>query len=262
VSTDQLTRSSRPQRPRMDPRVAARRAEVSRARGRRRGWMVIVALLVVLVCVGAWFLAHSSLFSARAVTVEGSTHTPFPVVLRAAGLSTHPPLVNVDTGAAAAAVERLAWVRSATVTRHWPDGVTVAIVERVPVATVQEPGGAWALLDSTGHVLATEGDPPQGLVHLSAKGTIPAAGGTFGAAVAAAHVAATLPVAFKAQVAGIQAGSGVTLTLTSPLTVQLGSTSDLAAKYEDVAAILAGAQLHAGDTIDVSVPASPTVTGP
>ena len=48
----------------------------------------------------------------------------------------------------------------------------------------------------------------------------------------------------------------MTLTLTTPVTVDLGPASQLGAKYEDVAAVLAGATLHAGDVIDVSVPGS------
>jgi hypothetical protein len=35
---------------------------------------------------------------------------------------------------------------------------------------------------------------------------------------------------------------------------------ELTAKYEDVSSILAGATLHNGDVIDVSVPDAPTVT--
>ena len=49
--------------------------------------------------------------------------------------------------------------------------------------------------------------------------------------------------------------------MSSPVTVDLGTASQLQAKYEDVAAILAGATLHAGRVIDVSVPDSPVVTG-
>ena len=47
------------------------------------------------------------------------------------------------------------------------------------------------------------------------------------------------------------------MRLTTPVTVDLGSTAQLPAKYEDVAALLAGATLTSGDVIDVSVPESP-----
>jgi hypothetical protein len=47
--------------------------------------------------------------------------------------------------------------------------------------------------------------------------------------------------------------------MTTPVVVDIGSTSQLSAKYEDVSSILAGATLHDGDVIDVSVPDAPTV---
>jgi hypothetical protein len=48
--------------------------------------------------------------------------------------------------------------------------------------------------------------------------------------------------------------------MTTPILVDLGSDSQLSAKYEDVSSILAAATLHNGDVIDVSIPKAPTVT--
>jgi hypothetical protein len=59
-----------------------------------------------------------------------------------------------------------------------------------------------------------------------------------------------------------QSPQELTLQLTSPVTVDLGSTVQLRQKFEDVAAILAGASLHTGDVIDVSAPRAPVVTAP
>ena len=47
--------------------------------------------------------------------------------------------------------------------------------------------------------------------------------------------------------------------MTSGLVVLLGTVSNLPAKYEDVAAIIANAPLRGAHTIDVTVPQSPTV---
>ena len=46
------------------------------------------------------------------------------------------------------------------------------------------------------------------------------------------------------------------------LKLDIGDTTQLHAKYEDVSAALSGATLHDGDIIDVSVPGAMTVTGP
>lgn len=255
----------------MDPRIRQRRDEVTRGHGRRRRRVVVALLVVVALGVGSWFLLHGSLFSARVLRVVGSVHTPPATVLAAAGLSNHPPLVDVAPGVAAARVERLPWVATASVRREWPDGVVVTVHERVPVAVVARGpasgGGPWAEVDRTGRVLADVPAPPPHLVRLTTTGSapvVPAPGGDLGPSDRGAlTVAATLPPAFASQVTAVVAEQGGTvgLQLTTPVTVELGSTTQLHAKYEDVAAILAGASLTAGDRIDVSVPESPWVVG-
>ena len=58
----------------------------------------------------------------------------------------------------------------------------------------------------------------------------------------------------------VEPAGWVQLSLTTPVVVDVGAPSELTAKYEDVSSILAGATLHNGDVIDVSVPDAPTVT--
>lgn len=262
--------------PPVDPRIRARRTAVTRREGRRRLRLVLLVLAVVALAIGAWVLLHSKVLAARVVRVEGSVHTPAAEIVAVAGLAHDPPMIDVDPGAAAARLERLPWVATATVARHWPDGVVVTVVERRPVAVVATspaggtPGTApaggtapWALVDRTGRVLADVATPPAGLVHLVAPGTPGTPGTTLGASAAPGlRVAATLPPAFAAQVTTVQVGKGgvVALALTSPVTVDLGITSQLHQKYEDTAAVLAGAPLVSGDVIDVSVPDSPVVS--
>jgi hypothetical protein len=71
-----------------------------------------------------------------------------------------------------------------------------------------------------------------------------------------------LPVSFAAQVTAVtvEPAGWVQLALTTPILVNIGTATELAAKYEDVSSILAGATLHNGDVIDVSIPQAPTVT--
>ena len=80
-------------------------------------------------------------------------------------------------------------------------------------------------------------------------------------------MAATLPPSFRAQVTAVNvesatSGDWVQLTMTTPILVNIGNASQLTAKYEDVTTMLANVPLHDGDTIDVSVPGAPTVSGP
>ena len=137
----------------------------------------------------------------------GSVHTPAAEIVAVAGLSHDPPMLDVDPGAAAARLEQLPWVSTATVSRQWPDGVRITVVERTPVAAVHTapPAQPWALVDRTGRVLGDVAAPPAGLVQL----VVPVVPGLPGRDLAAAaapglRVAATLPRAFSAQVTQVE----------------------------------------------------------
>ena len=245
----------------IDPRIRARRAEVLRDEARRRLRVALWVLGLLLVAAGGWFALHSRLFAARVVTVVGATHTPASRIVAAAGLTDHPPLIDVGA-AAAAGVERLPWVAHATVSREWPDGVRITVEERAPAAAVQElAGSGWAVVSRSGKVLTAAAQAPPGLPRV--VGPVPpgAPGSTVRDLRAALVVATSLPRAFASQVTSVAEDRAreVTLQLTSGLHVYLGSTAQLAQKEEDVAAILRGAVLQAGSMIDVSAPATPVV---
>lgn len=261
---------SRPPRPRakVDPRISARRAEVTRQQGRRRLRVVGGLAAAALLAFGIWSVLHSSLFSASAVTVVGAAHETTAQIEAAAGLSGHPPLLDVNTAAAERGLERLPWVREALVTVHWPDGVRVAVAEQVPKLVMPLSGGQWAELAASGRVLAVVAARPPGLMELTGPQLAGKPGGTLGASDRLGlQVAATLPPSFRAQVTAVNvesatSGDWVQLTMTTPILVNIGNASQLTAKYEDVTTMLANVPLHDGDTIDVSVPGAPTVSGP
>lgn len=247
----------------VDPRILERRAEVVRHRTRRRRGVVVAILALAVLVVGGWVTAHSRLLSARVVTVSGAVHTPVADVVAAAGLSSRPPLIDVG-GAAVAGVEHLPWVATAEVSRRWPDGVRITVVERTPVAAVVEPKpqSGWALVDRTGRVLTRVAAVPAGLVTVSGASPPGPPGSTLTGAKGVLEVAASLPPALHGVVAGVtETGGAITLHLTSPVTVDLGSTVDLHQKFEDAAAVLAGATLPPGAEVDVTVPGEPAVRG-
>jgi cell division septal protein FtsQ len=247
----------------IDPRIRARRTAVVRAQGQRRLRLLVIGLAGVTVLVGAWFALHTALFSARSISVTGNAHESAAQVVAEAGLSSHPPLLDVDAGAAAARIDALPWVRSASVQVSWPDGVHIAVTEETPRYVAAVAGGHWALLSADGRVLGTAPARPPGLLLLTLP-QAPGAAGTVlsGKDAAGLAVASTLPTSFAAQVTGVtvEPQGWVQLAMTTPIVVDIGSTAELTAKYEDVSSILAGATLHVGDVIDVSVPDAPTVT--
>jgi hypothetical protein len=248
---------------RMDPRISARRMAVRKEQGRRRLVVLGVALGTVTLLVGGWFLVHTALFSARSVSVTGNVHETASQVIAQSGLGGHPPLLDVNAGATAARVERLPWVRSATVHVSWPDGVHIAVTEETPRFTVATTAGTWELLSNEGRVLGEAATRPPGLLLL----TVPEPPGEPGTTLAGKdgpglRVASSLPPSFAGQVTGVtvEPAGWVQLALTTPIVVDIGTAVELTAKYEDVSSILSGATLHNGDVIDVSVPDAPTVT--
>ena len=138
---------SRP-RPRIDPRIMARRIAVTRERGRSRLRYVVVCAALVVLAALALVVLHTGIFSARHLKVLGAVHTSQSTVLAVAGLTGHPPMMDVDAGLASKRLERLPWVEKATLEVNWPDSVTVVVTERVPVATLPAVGGGIALVDA------------------------------------------------------------------------------------------------------------------
>jgi cell division septal protein FtsQ len=249
----------------IDPRISARRNEVTRQLGRRRLRLAGIVVAVIALFFGVWSLLQSSVFSARAITVVGATHETAAQIESAGGLSTHPPLLDVNGGSASARIEQLPWVRSASVALHWPDGVRIVVTERVAQLVLSTAGGQWAVLDAGGRVLTDVATRPPGLIEVTGPQAPGAPGTTLGPSdQLGLRIAATLPASFRAQVTEVRVESAgfVQLAMTTPILVDLGDASQLQAKYEDVSAALAGATLHVGDIIDVSVPKAMTVTAP
>ncbi|MGA3147945.1 MAG: FtsQ-type POTRA domain-containing protein [Acidimicrobiales bacterium] len=258
------------ERPVIDPRIRQRRVAIQRSQGRRRLRWIGGTIAVLVLVTGVVGLLHTPLFSARVVSVSGvHPHTTDAAILAAAGLDHQPPLISVDPGATAERVEALPFIATAQVHRHWPDGVTVTVTERVPKVVVAGPGASWSVLDAYGRTLEVLPAQPPGLVvlavaiaggaaHPAAVGGTLGPGGSFGLI-----VCRTLPPAFSAQVVSVTeaANATVSLGLNSGITVLLGTDTDMQAKYEDVAAVIAHASLRGATTIDVTVPESPTVTG-
>jgi cell division protein FtsQ len=243
-----------------------RRAERGRSGLRRRLVRVLLVVLLGALVVAGWLVLHTSWFSARVVRVSGAPASLRAEVLEASGLERHPPLISLDPGRVSARVEAISWVGRATVQRQWPDGVTLHVTVRRPVGIVVRPGGGYAEVDGTGRVLADVPTRPPGLP-LVAEASRPAPPGGPGTWLAPAtrggvHVAATLPPALSGLVTTVvvQAGGAVELQLTVPVTVDLGTVTDLRTKYEAAASVLAGGSFAPGDMLDVSLPASPVVS--
>ncbi|MGA9077496.1 MAG: FtsQ-type POTRA domain-containing protein, partial [Acidimicrobiales bacterium] len=144
--------------------MTERRVAVAREAGRRRLRRTVVVIVVVAVAAGLYGLAHLPIVSARHVTVTGAVHTTRTEILAAGGLGGDPPLIDVNTVADAHAIERLPWIKSASVTVSFPSSVRVVVTERRPVAAVALGSGRVAVVDVTGRVLVDDPRRPAGIV--------------------------------------------------------------------------------------------------
>lgn len=116
-------------------------------------------------------LASWSGFGIDQVTLRGHRFTLDSDVFEALGLDQARSVVSFDIIAARQAVEELAWVEQAAITRVYPDQLLVEISERAPYALWQR-GDRYVIVDDEGRVLSGA-DPdtaPEGLLQIAGEG--------------------------------------------------------------------------------------------
>lgn len=228
------------------PRLAAKKAADRRdrlaTRVRRTSWVVAVVGPLVLV---AWLLLGSSLLAVRSVSVTGIHRLTAAQVLAAADVPLGRPLARLDTTAVARRVQRLDPVLRVSVTRTWPHGLHLAVVERVPVVAVTR-AGQLELLDGTGHDVALT--QTSDLLRLAVAHASPTDPSTRAALV----VLQSLPVAVRREVVSLAATSPeqVELVLSRGRRVVWGGVDGSAAKSSELAVLLR----LPGHVYDVSAP--------
>ncbi len=228
------------------PRLAARAVADRQARRsvwvRRTGWVSGTCLPPALV---GWLVLGSSVLGVQKVVVTGEHRLTAAQISAVVNVPYGTPLARVDTSAVARRVRALSAVAGATVTRSWPHGLKVTVVERVPVVAVAQ-GGTRLLLDTHGVAVATAKVVPAGVYPLAVPATDHAA------TVAALQVLRGLPMVLGHDLVSLTATSPeqVTLTLTHGRRVLWGGAEDGPAKALAVLALLK----MPGTVFDVSAP--------
>lgn len=251
------------ERPRMDPRLRARRVAVRRQEGRRRLrrlTVLLAATVVAALCIAA---TRSPLLDVDHVRIDGAHRTPADVIRAAARVRTGEPLVDVDPGAVRRRVAALPWVDRVDVRRQWPGTVRVDVVERRAAAVVAV-GDRSFLVDATGRLLEPVADAPASLVRIA--GVDAPSGSPAGASLpASAAPALTVLRALRPPLAG-QVGAvavtpaGVDLELRDGGVVRLGTPSDVEAPLLSAATVLGDVDRRCLAVLDVRVPDSPVLT--
>jgi cell division protein FtsQ len=94
-------------------------------------------------------------FAVQEIRVEGREKTAKDAILRAVGAERGTPILGVSPAEARARLETLAWVKTASVERLFPDTLHIRLIERTPLALWQRQGKLH-LIDRDGVVITTE----------------------------------------------------------------------------------------------------------
>lgn len=234
-------------------------SERSRKRFARRQWRrrwlawrrVLVAVLVLGGLVGGvWLVWFSETLAVTGVEVRGTRSLTEEEVRAAAAVPLGDPLVGVDLDRVESRVRALASVRTADVSRQWPDRVLVEVSERVPIAVV-ELGGELRAMDADGVVFHQYRRAPADLPRVEATTSIDAE-----ALRESARVISSLPDDLTARVHHVEVESvdQISLVLRDRRVVRWGSADDSAQKSEVLTALLS----RRAQEYDVSVPGRPT----
>jgi cell division protein FtsQ len=197
-------------------------------RTRRSPWRAVFFGLAGLGIVGvlAWALLGSRVLVVRSVQVSGTSRlVPASAVIAAADVPDGTPLLRVDTTAVERRVEAIRDVASATVSKSWPDGLSIAVRERVPVVAVPMSHG-YDLMDPTGVIVTWAAARPAGMPEYVTSLPGNALHGNADLA-AASSVLSGLPGWLSGSVSQIWAPEPgqVTLRLTSQVTIVWGDDS-------------------------------------
>lgn len=232
------------------------RRRFARRQWRRRwlAWRYVAAIVVLLGLVGGTVYAvyFSTWLSVQGVEVSGTRTVSEGVVRDAAQVPEGEPLATVDLNAIRARVESLAPIRSADVTRQWPDQVLVTVEERVPVAVVEIAGQVRGM-DDEGVLFRRYRAAPKDLPLVKAG-----ADADSETLREAATVVGSLPADLAADVRRLDVDSvdGIRLVLRDDREVVWGSADESDLKAEVLDRLLA----QEATTYDVSVPSRPTTS--
>lgn len=232
----------------------------TRRRFARRQWarrwlslryVLLVLAVVALVATSIWLVFFSTTLQVKRVQVVGNDLLSDGRIREVADVPLGEQLALVDLSRADARVGSLADVESVDVTRTWPDGVRIRVVERTAVAVV-ELAGRLRGLDADGVVFREYEAVPDGMPRVRPSGS---------AGTDALQEAATVVAALPKDLAGrvdhveVETVDQITLVMRDRREVLWGSAEESELKAEVVDKLLAAQR---APFYDVSVPGNPT----
>jgi cell division protein FtsQ len=194
-----------------------------------------------IVAAAVWVLFGSPLLVVRSVSVSGTHLVSRSEVVAASGVQLGTPLIRVNATRAAARIAAIPQVRSAQVTRSWPNRLVIVVRERTPELALPAYGGGYDLVDADGVVLQRVARRPADLPLYPTVAPEGALRGNPDLAAAAA-VLGELPATLRHSVTSVSAPEAdqVTLHLAGGITVLWGDTGRPGVKARELTVLMRG----------------------
>ena len=243
----------------IDPRLMERRKSVAEDNAKRNVTRLLRFLALVLAVGFSVWLVFSPWLSISRVETEGIEASSANAILVDAGVVAGTPMITVDPGSVERALLADPWVAEAEVIRHWPDVVSVELVERVPAAWVRTEGG-WSRRALDGVALPSQTEPDPALTWIEMPDVADDLAHESPELLGAIEFAAALPES-------LQAGAVVTTVddelwaTVSGYQVRLGRPVEMEDKALSLAALL-GEDVPQGSTLVLIAPTNPAVMTP
>lgn len=250
--------------------IRASRAAERAARARKKYLSYVLKLAAVIATVlvvvfGSIFIYRSNLLAITTVTVSGAEHLTDQEVTQLAAVPDDSTLLRLDAAGICGRLEEHPWVKSAQISRQFPNSIKIQITERTPSAVVKISKKSIWVISTDGAWLssATKDDWKnyRRIVDADATMSAPVAGSecTNEGVLNALKIYDGVSSKLAEQISSISAESAVktSLTLKDGVTVAFGEAEDLDLKEADIFALL---EEYSGTVsyINVRVPDRPT----
>jgi cell division protein FtsQ len=243
----------------IDPRLVERRRTVAEDNAKRNVGRLLKFLVALVIAGGLVWLAFSPWLSVSQVDTTGIVSSAANSLLVERGVVAGTPMFQISEAATESALLDDAWIDEAEVSKHWPNRVTVDIVERTPVAWTKTASG-WTrrAIDGVALPSATEPDPEMGRVEMPELADV-AAPTTPDLLGALAFIDA-LPSAMRSD-AVVSRHDGELWATVSGFQVRLGRAVEMREKALSLQALLQE-QIPTGSTLVLIAPTNPAVMTP
>ncbi|MEA4971206.1 MAG: FtsQ-type POTRA domain-containing protein [Candidatus Pelethousia sp.] len=229
-----------------------------------------VIFSAVVLMVGILLILYYWLLIER-IEVKGNETLERADVLTAAGINVGEHILLVNTGEAQRKLLENPRIKSARISRVYPDQLVIALVERQPLAAIAG-GGSYAIIDGEGYVLSISPDT-QGLPEVYGMGSAGFQLGErlgdsedFNSNILLSMIAALEKAGVLPNMAGLDITQPLSVSLTTldGYAIHVGQTENLDEKLQNLSLVLAKVKAlgYTGGVIDLAVQGDPVYTPP